>query len=122
MSFTIVGFQVRVLGQAPAAARYAGFSAPRIVWFCLLLSGGLAGLAGLFEVAGPIGQLVPVISPGYGFTAIIVAFPGRLHPLGILLSGPLTAPSYLGGGTAQVGGGLQPAGHVQVEGLTDGRD
>src|SRR3546814_19992533 len=109
MSFTIVGFQVRVLGQAPAAARYAGFSAPRIVWFCLLLSGGLAGLAGLFEVAGPIGQLVPVISPGYGFTAIIVAFLGRLHPLGIILSGLLLALSYIGGETAQVMVGLPQA-------------
>src|SRR3546814_9643405 len=61
MSFTIIGFQLRVLGQAPAAARFAGFSAARMVWLCLLLSGGLAGLAGLFEVAGPIGQLVPSI-------------------------------------------------------------
>lgn len=109
MSFTIVGFQVRVLGQAPAAARYAGFSAKRIVWFCLLLSGGLAGLAGLFEVAGPIGQLVPSISPGYGFTAIIVAFLGRLNPLGIVLSGLLMALSYIGGETAQVEVGLPQA-------------
>lgn len=109
MSFTIVGFQVRVLGQAPAAARYAGFSARRIVWFCLLLSGGLAGLAGLFEVAGPIGQLVPSISPGYGFTAIIVAFLGRLHPLGIVLSGLVMALSYIGGETAQVEVGLPQA-------------
>lgn len=109
MSFTIVGFQVRVLGQAPAAARYAGFSARRIVWFCLLLSGGLAGLAGLFEVAGPIGQLVPVISPGYGFTAIIVAFLGRLHPLGIVLAGLVVALSYIGGETAQVHVGLPQA-------------
>ena len=109
MTYTIVGFQVRVLGQAPAAARYAGFSAKRLVWFCLLLSGGLAGLAGLFEVAGPIGQLVPEISPGYGFTAIIVAFLGRLHPLGIILSGLLMALSYIGGETAQVEVGLPQA-------------
>ncbi|HMA13772.1 MAG: ABC transporter permease [Bacteroidota bacterium] len=109
MTYTIVGFQVRVLGQAPAAARYAGFSAKRIVWFCLLLSGGLAGLAGLFEVAGPIGQLVPSISPGYGFTAIIVAFLGRLHPLGIILSGLVMALSYIGGETAQVEVGLPQA-------------
>jgi len=109
MSFTIVGFQVRVLGQAPAAARFAGFSANRLVWFCLLLGGGLAGLAGLFEVAGPIGQLVPSISPGYGFTAIIVAFLGRLHPLGIILSGLLMALSYIGGETAQVEVGLPQA-------------
>jgi len=109
MTFTIIGFQVRVLGQAPAAARFAGFSASRIVWFCLLLSGGLAGLAGLFEVAGPIGQLIPAISPGYGFTAIIVAFLGRLHPLGIILSGLLMALSYIGGETAQVEVGLPQA-------------
>ncbi|MGF1629746.1 MAG: ABC transporter permease [Kiloniellaceae bacterium] len=109
MTFTIIGFQVRVLGQAPAAARFAGFNASRIVWFCLLLSGGLAGLAGLFEVAGPIGQLIPVVSPGYGFTAIIVAFLGRLHPLGIILSGLLMALSYIGGETAQVEVGLPQA-------------
>ncbi|GAB4223965.1 MAG: ABC transporter permease [Kiloniellaceae bacterium] len=109
MTFTIVGFQVRVLGQAPQAARFAGFSGPKLVWFVLLLSGGLAGLAGLFEVAGPIGQLVPSISPGYGFTAIIVAFLGRLHPLGIILSGLLMALSYIGGETAQVEVGLPQA-------------
>ncbi len=109
MTFTIVGFQVRVLGQAPQAARFAGFSSTRIVWFCLLLSGGLAGLAGTFEVAGPIGQLIPSISPGYGFTAIIVAFLGRLHPLGIILSGLLMALSYIGGETAQVEVGLPQA-------------
>jgi simple sugar transport system permease protein len=109
MTYTIIGFQVRVLGQAPAAARFAGFNAGRLVWFCLLLSGGLAGLAGLFEVAGPIGQLVPEISPGYGFTAIIVAFLGRLHPLGIILSGLLMALSYIGGETAQVEVGLPQA-------------
>ncbi|NIA68688.1 ABC transporter permease [Pelagibius litoralis] len=109
MTYTIVGFQVRVLGQAPAAARYAGFSGKRLVWFCLLLSGGLAGLAGTFEVAGPIGQLIPVISPGYGFTAIIVAFLGRLHPLGIILSGLVMALSYIGGENAQVVVGLPQA-------------
>ena len=109
MTFTIVGFQIRVLGLAPAAARYAGFSGKRIVWFCLLLSGGLAGLAGTFEVAGPIGQLIPVISPGYGFTAIIVAFLGRLHPLGIILSGLVMALSYIGGENAQVEVGLPQA-------------
>jgi general nucleoside transport system permease protein len=93
MSRTIIGFEVKVVGQAPAAARYAGFSRERMIWFCLLLGGGLAGLAGLFEVAGPVGQLVPVISPGYGFTAIIVAFLGRLHPLGVLIAGLVMALS-----------------------------
>ena len=106
---TIVGFEVRVVGQAPLAARFAGFSRTRMIWFTLLVSGGLAGLAGLFEVAGPIGQLVPVISPGYGFTAIIVAFLGRLHPLGIVAAGLLIALSYIGGENAQIMVGLPQA-------------
>jgi general nucleoside transport system permease protein len=109
MSRTIIGFEVKVVGQAPAAARFAGFSRERMIWFCLLLSGGLAGLAGLFEVAGPVGQLVPVISPGYGFTAIIVAFLGRLHPLGVLVAGLVMALSYLGGENVQITVGLPQA-------------
>ena len=109
MGRTIVGFQVKVIGQAPQAARFAGFSRKRAILLCFLASGGLAGLAGLFEVAGPIGQLVPVISPGYGFTAIIVAFLGRLHPLGIVLAGLLMALSYLGGENAQIAVGLPQA-------------
>jgi len=59
-------------------------------------------LAGIIEVAGPVGQIVPVISPGYGFTAIIVAFLGRLHPIGVVFSGTLMALTYLGGETAQI--------------------
>jgi simple sugar transport system permease protein len=99
---TAVGFRLRVVGLAPGAARYAGFSEASSVWFCLLLSGGLAGLAGICEVAGPIGQLLPVISPGYGFAAIIVAFLGRLHPAGILFASLLMALLYLGGETLQI--------------------
>ena len=102
MARTLVGFQVKVIGEAPAAGRYAGFSINRIIWFTLMLSGGAAGLAGLLEVAGPIGQLQPSISPGYGFTAIIVAFVGRLHPVGVLLASHLMALSYLGGESAQI--------------------
>ncbi len=109
MSRTIVGFQVKVIGQAPQAARFAGFNRNRAIIYCFLAAGGLAGLAGLFEVAGPIGQLVPVISPGYGFTAIIVAFLGRLHPLGVVLAGLLMALSYLGGENAQIAVGLPQA-------------
>jgi simple sugar transport system permease protein len=109
MTFTIIGFEIRVVGQAPAAARFAGFSRNRMIWLSLLVGGGLAGLAGTFEVAGPIGQIIPVISPGYGFTAIIVAFLGRLHPLGIILSGLLMALSYIGGENAQVEVGLPQA-------------
>jgi general nucleoside transport system permease protein len=102
MARSIVGFEIKVIGQAPAAGRFAGFDRKKIIWLCLLLSGGLAGLAGTIEVSGPIGQIIPVISPGYGFTAIIVAFLGRLHPLGIVPAGLLIALSYIGGENAQV--------------------
>ncbi len=106
LSRSFLGFTVKVVGLAPAAADYAGFSHRRVVWLGLLLSGGLAGLAGIAEVAGPIGQLLPKISPGYGFAAIIVAFLGRLHPLGVLLASLLMALVYLGGESAQVTLGL----------------
>jgi general nucleoside transport system permease protein len=106
---SLVGFQLKVVGQAPRAARYAGFSQKGLVWFSMLLGGGLAGLAGLFEVAGPVGQLTPQISPGYGFTAIIVAFLGRLHPVGVLFAGLLLALSYLGGEKAQIELGMPNA-------------
>ena len=109
MSRSIVGFEIRTVGSAPAAARYAGFSRNRIIWLTLLGAGGLAGLAGMFEVAGPIGQLIPKITPGYGFTAIIVAFLGRLNPLGILLAGLVMALSYIGADNAQVDMGLPNA-------------
>ena len=102
MARTLIGFQVKVVGQAPQAGRYAGFRVRRVIWFSLLLGGAMAGLAGMFEVSGPIGQLLPSISPGYGFTAIIVAFVGRLHPFGVLLAGLLIALSYLGGESAQI--------------------
>jgi len=99
---TLTGFEVKVLGNAPRAGRFAGFSRNRMVFFCFLLSGGLAGLAGMGEVASTVGQLQPTISPGYGFTAIIVAFLGRLNPVGVLLAGFLLAVSYLGGESAQI--------------------
>ncbi|CCG08317.1 ABC transporter permease [Pararhodospirillum photometricum] len=101
-----LGFQIKVMGLAPRAGAYAGFRQNRLIWFALLLSGGLAGFAGLAEVAGPIGQLTPSISPGYGFTAIIVAFLGRLHPVGILVAALFMALTYLGGETVQLMMGL----------------
>lgn len=102
LSRTLLGFQLKVIGSAPAAGRYTGFSEARTIWLSLLIGGGAAGLAGTIEVSGPIGQLLPNISPGYGFTAIIVAFLGRLHPIGVLFAGLLMALSYLGGETAQI--------------------
>ena len=83
---TIKGFEIRVVGAAPKAARFAGFNAAQLVLFTFIVSGALAGLAGIIEVAGPVGHLQPGISPGYGFTAIIVAFLGRLNPIGILIA------------------------------------
>jgi ABC-type uncharacterized transport system permease subunit len=106
---TFSGFQLSVGGQAPRAARYAGFSARRSLWTALLTSGGLAGLAGALEVTGPLGQLTPHLPVGYGFTAIIVAFVGRLHPLGILLSSILMSMLYIGGELAQSRLGLPQA-------------
>jgi len=99
-SFT--GFKMRVVGMAPRAARFAGYSESRAVWISFAAGGGLAGLMGICEVAGPIGQLTPVISPGYGFTAIIVAFLGRLNPLGIIPAAALMALAYIGGENAQI--------------------
>lgn len=93
----MMGFQIRLAGDAPKAARFAGVSPGLLILFCLGISGALAGLAGLFEVSGPAGQINLGFNVGYGFTAIIVAFLGRLHPIGILLAGLLMALTYIGG-------------------------
>ena len=98
---TYAGFKQEVSGLAPAAARYAGFSSRRALWVALLVSGGAAGLAGALEVAGPIGQLTPYVPAGYGFAAIIVAFVGRLHPVGVVFSAVLMSMFYIGGELAQ---------------------
>jgi simple sugar transport system permease protein len=99
---SLAGFQMRVAGLAPAAANYAGISSSRTVWLGMLIGGACAGIAGVGEVAGPIGQLLPVVSPGYGFAAIIVAFVGRLHPVGIVFASLLMSLLYLGGEAAQM--------------------
>ncbi|MBV9191324.1 MAG: ABC transporter permease [Betaproteobacteria bacterium] len=99
---SFIGFQLQVSGLAPAAARYAGFGDKRLVWIALLIGGAAAGLAGVSEVAGPIGQLNDRWQPLYGFTAIIVAALGRLHAVGIVLSSLLMALLYLGGEAVQI--------------------
>jgi simple sugar transport system permease protein len=101
-SKTFAGYRMLVAGLAPSGAAYAGFSDKRNIWLALLLGGGAAGLAGICEVAGPIGRLQLSISPGYGFAAIIVAFVGRLHPVGIVLSSLLMSLLYLGGESVQL--------------------
>src|SRR6476660_2995604 len=99
---TIKGFEIRVVGAAPKAARFAGFNADKLVLLTFATSGALAGLAGIIEVAGPVGHLQPGFSPGYGFTAIIVAFLGRLNPVGILIAGLFLALTFIGGEQAQI--------------------
>ena len=116
MRRSLAGFQMRVAGLAPAAANYAGISSKRTVWLGMLIGGATAGIAGVNEAAGPIGQLLPSMSPGYGFAAIIVAFVGRLHPLGVLLASLLMSLLYLGGESAQIGLSLPSA----VTGLFQG--
>jgi ABC-type uncharacterized transport system permease subunit len=106
---SLLGFQFRVLGQATRAARFAGFSENRLVWVAMLISGGLAGLAGVLEATGTLGQLTTTLSPGYGFTAIIVSFLGRLNPIGVIPAGLLLALTYLGGDAAQINLGLPNA-------------
>ncbi|GIK84661.1 MAG: ABC transporter permease [Burkholderiales bacterium] len=116
MQKSLAGFQMRVAGLAPAAANYAGISSRRTVWLGLLGGGACAGIAGVQEAAGPVGQLLPSLSPGYGFAAIIVAFVGRLHPLGIVLASLLMSLLYLGGESAQLNLALPSA----VTGLFQG--
>src|SRR6202165_4035766 len=99
---TIMGFEIRVVGSGPKAARLGAFDSSRRVIFTFAISGALAGLAGIIEVAGPIGHLQAGISPGYGFTAIIVAFLGRLNPIGILIAGLFLALTFIGGEQAQI--------------------
>jgi simple sugar transport system permease protein len=99
---TLVGFSIELAGSAPRAAAFAGFDEKRVTYGVFAVSGALAGLAGIIEVAGPIGQLQPTISPGYGFTAIIAAMLGRLHPVGILIASLVLALTYIGGEAAQI--------------------
>ncbi len=116
MARSFIGFQLRVTGLAEGAARYAGFNTARAVWIGMLAGGFTAGIAGVGEIAGPLAQIFPTASPGYGYAAIIVAFVGRLHPLGILLAGLLMSFLYLAGDSAQMTLGLSSA----VAGLFQG--
>lgn len=113
----ILGFHIKLAGQAPRAARFAGVAPTKLVVLCMGLSGGLAGLAGLFEVTGPAGQITIDFGSGYGFTAIIVAFLGRLNPIGILFAGLLMALTYIGGELAQFMLGLPSAAIQAFQGM-----
>ncbi|MCH2075840.1 MAG: ABC transporter permease [Rhodobacteraceae bacterium] len=112
-----IGFDIRIMGVAPKAAAFSGVNPQRMVFFCLGISGALAGLAGLFEVTGPSGQITDSFNVGYGFTAIIVAFLGRLNPIGILFAGLLIGLTYIGGDAAQAGIGLPGAAIQAFQGM-----
>ncbi|WP_346897210.1 ABC transporter permease [uncultured Roseibium sp.] len=114
---TLKGFEIRVMGESPRAGAFAGFSAKRLTLFSFALAGGLAGLAGTMEVSGSLNQLLPTISPGYGFTAIIVAFLGRLNPVGILIAGFVLALSYIGGEAVQASMGVSDKIASVIQGL-----
>jgi simple sugar transport system permease protein len=113
----MLGFQIKLTGQAPKAARFGGVNPTRLVLFCLGISGALAGMAGMFEVSGPAGQISIDFNVGYGFTAIIVAFLGRLHPVGILLAGLLMALTYIGGELASFMLGIPTAAIQAFQGM-----
>ena len=113
MTRHVLGYQIRLAGQAPRAARFGGVNAGRLVILCMGVSGALAGMAGLFEVSGPAGRISIDFNVGYGFTAIIVAFLGRLNPIGILLAGLLLALTFIGGELAQLMLGI-PAPAIQA--------
>ncbi len=102
MARTLKGFEIRLVGEAPRAARFAGFSEARLTWTVFAIAGGLAGLAGVLEAAGTVRMLQPGLSPGYGFTAIIVAFLGRLNPVGCLIAGIFLAITFIGAENAQI--------------------
>jgi len=117
LSRHLFGFQVRLAGMAPRAAAFSGVNPSALILICMGLSGALAGLAGLFEVSGPAGQVSIDFNVGYGFTAIIVAFLGRLHPVGILLAGGVMALTYIGGEIAQSQLGLPGAAIQLLQGM-----
>ncbi len=117
LSRHIIGFQIKLSGQAPRAARFHGVNPSKMVVLCMGISGGLAGLAGLFEVTGPAGQISIDFNVGYGFTAIIVAFLGRLNPIGIVFAGLLMALTYVGGEMAATNLGLPSAAIEMFRGM-----
>ena len=99
---TTIGYELKVVGDNPRAAEYSGIKIWKIILISMVLSGGLAGLAGVGEVAGIQGRLRPKISPGYGYTAIVVAWLGELHPIGVGVTSFLYSALLVGGDVLQV--------------------
>jgi ABC-type uncharacterized transport system permease subunit len=106
---TLWGYEIRVIGENERAARYAGMNIARNILLVMLLSGGLAGIAGMSEVAGIAHQLQRNLSPGYGYTAIIVAWLAKLNPWAVVLVSFLFAGLLVGGDQLQISMGLPSA-------------
>ncbi|NVK36257.1 MAG: ABC transporter permease [Rhodobacteraceae bacterium] len=117
LSKSLKGFEIRVMGESPRAGGFSGFSQKGLTLFSFAIAGGLAGLAGTMEVSSSLNQLLPSISPGYGFTAIIVAFLGRLNPIGILIAGLVLSLSYIGGESVQASMGISSKIASVIQGL-----
>ena len=111
------GYQMRVVGYNPQAARYGGMNVGRITVLAMLLSGGLAGVAGMGEVAGLHHRLMENISPGYGYTAIVIALLSYLHPLAVVLVSIFFAGLSVGADAMQRAAGLPAALASVVQGL-----
>lgn len=101
MARSVFGFQIRVVGSAPQAARHGGFDSKQTIWLAMLIGGAMAGLAGSLEFTGALKTINLGFPSGYGFTAIIVSFLGRLHPIGCLIAGIVLADTYVGGQLAK---------------------
>ena len=111
------GYEIGVMGESARTARYAGMPTRRTILLVMALSGALAGLAGMSEVAGLGQQLQRNLSPGYGYTAIIVAWVGRLHPGGIVLVAFVLAALLVGGDQIQMSMGLPAAIAPMLQGI-----
>jgi general nucleoside transport system permease protein len=105
---TPFGFHIRVVGENPEAAWYAGINIPHHIIISMFIGGGLAGLAGMIEINGIHHRLLASFSPGYGYSAIAVALLGRAHPLGIIFT------AFFFGGLSQGAGSMQRAANVPV--------
>ncbi len=103
------GYEIGVIGENPRAALYSGMPTKRTILLVMALSGALAGLAGMSEVAGIGHQLQRNLSPGYGYAAIIVAWLARLHPFGAVLVAFFLAALTVGGDRLQMSLGLPAA-------------
>ena len=114
---TRLGYEIRMIGLSPGAARYAGMSVARTTLITLALSGGLAALAGVTEVAGVQGQLKHGLSPGYGYTAILAAWIGRLNPWGIAVVSVLLGALLVGSDMLQISANLPVAAAYLLQGL-----